>query len=65
MTSRKSRKSGYHKLTNRGDDIEMTQLGESKSFFDVDKILAGTVVHSKKEAIRDHDVYARTRTMPN
>ena len=43
----------------------MTALGESKSYADLDKILSGTVVHSKAEAIRDHDVYARTRTMPN
>ena len=43
----------------------MTTMGESKSYADLDKILSGAVVHSKAEAIRDHDVYARTRTMPN
>ena len=42
----------------------MASLG-GKSKGNIDDILFGQVVHSKKEALRDHDIYEKTRTMPN
>lgn len=55
---------GYSKLSSRGDEIEMTEYGRSKGKAELDDLLY-EVAHTKKEAIRPHDIYDKTRTMPN